>query len=166
MNEITVLAFFDEIVKIKEAGILRDVGMRILTKAKALPGAAAGAIDNAGKAVSSFSTPVDSLKRGWRMTTQDFGNMSGGQKGLLALGLMGSGHEALAKEDPLGQGRGRVERISTAVGDQLGGIIGTPFGITGGIVAGQIGRKAGSIVGKGLTAVGRSLKKPQPASTL
>ncbi len=173
MKTATILGFFDEFEKIKEASFMRDVGMKILSKArnapaammaaaKAVPGAAAGAVQNAGNAVSAFSTPVESFKRGLQMSTKDFSKMHSLQKGLMLTGLAGSAHEALAKEDPLRQGRGRVERAATAVGDQLGGIIGTPFGVTGGIVAGQIGRKAGKLVGKGAEAVHRSLKKPKP----
>lgn len=162
--------------KEKTAGLMTNLGTKILTKAKSLPrtalnaakslpGHARGSIQNAGSAVSAFSTPVDSFKKGLKMTTKDFGSMSKSQKGLLAVGLAGSTHEAVAKEDPLGKGRGRIERVATSVGDQLGGIIGTPFGITGGVVAGQIGRKAGSLVGRGAEAVQRSFKKPQPAPT-
>ena len=173
MNTATYLAFVDELEKIattKEAGLLRDIGMRIAKSsgnaARAARAGVQGGIQNAGNAVSAFSTPIDSLKRGLKASTTDFKSMGKMQKGLMGVGLLASGHEALAKNDPLGQGRGRIERASTAVGDQLGGLIGTPFGIAGGFVAGQIGRKAGSVVGKGIEAVRQSRKKPDapPAS--
>lgn len=175
MNSATYLAFFDEMEKIKEAGLLRDIGMRIVRTAKAAPGAAVqgmksipghvrGSIQNAGSTISAFGTPIDSFKKGWKATTTDFHQMGRGQKALLAMGFAGSAHEALAKNDPLGQGRGRIERAATAVGDQLGGIVGTPFGITGGIVGGQIGRKAGKAVGKGIQLL--VPKKSQPPATL
>lgn len=171
MNTATYLSFLDELEKIKEAGLIQNLGTRIrsapsaaLGLIKATPGAVRGGIQNAGSAVSAFSTPIDSLKRGWQTSVTDFGKMSPAMKGLAAMGLVTGGHEALAKDDPLRQGRSRTVRVGTAVGDQVGGLIGSPFGLAGGIVGGQIGRKAGGLVGKGVE-VARNLtkKKPQPA---
>lgn len=166
MKKETFDALTDELEKIgfqKEAGLLRDIGMRISKTVKSVPGHARGAVQNAGSTISAFSTPIDSVARGLKATTTDFHTLSNSQKALLGFGLAGSAHEALSKKDPLGQNRGRIERAATVVGDQLGGLVGTPFGLTGGLVGGQVGRKAGKVVGKGLEAIHRATKKPTPA---
>lgn len=173
MNVATYLSFFDELEHIKTAGLLQNVGMRIATKAKALPRAAmnmtkaapgelGGSIQNAGKAVGAFGTPVQSLKAGWKSTVTDFGKMDPKLKALMGLGLVAGGHEALSKTDPMGAGRGRGERVGAVVGDQLGGLIGSPFGFGGGVAGGLVGRKAGGLVGKGVD-LARGYKKPMPA---
>lgn len=169
MNAATYLSFLDELEKIKEAGLIQNLGTRIVSGVKAIPGAVKatpgvvqGGIRNAGSAVSAFATPIDSLKRGWQTSVTDFGKMPTWMKGLAVAGLATSAHEGLAKEDPLRMGRSRTERAVTAVGDQVGGLIGSPFGLAGGIVGGQIGRKAGSLVGKGIDAARKLTKKTQP----
>lgn len=169
MHAASISAFFDELGHIKTAGLMANVGMKILHTAKALPRniqqGAKGSIENAGKAVGAFSTPIKSLKEGARFTVKDFRSMGKVQKGLMGVGLVGSAHEALAKNDPLGKGRGRAERVGAAIGDQVGGLVGAPFGITGGIVAGQIGRKAGGTVGKGVDLMRKHHKSSAPPQT-
>jgi hypothetical protein len=167
MKPATYLAFLDELGRIKEAGLLQNLGTRITSGVKAVPGlikatpgAIQGGIQNAGHAIGAFSTPIQSFKRGWQTSVTDFGKMGLGMKALAVTGLVAGGHEALAKEDPLGQGRSRTQRVGTAIGDQVGGIIGSPFGLAGGLVGSQIGRKAGGLVGKGVE-VARNLKKKQ-----
>lgn len=176
MKTATYLAFLDELEKIsfaKEASFMTNLGTRIVNTAKAapraiggfaksLPGHARTGIQQAGQAVSAFGTPIESLKRGVTMTTKDFHSMSPAMKALMGIGLVGSAHEALSKTDPLGQGRERPERVGAAIGDQVGGLIGTPFGVAGSLVAGQIGRKAGGLVGKGVGAVSKLRQKNQP----
>lgn len=169
MRPATYLSFLDELSRIKEAGLLQNLGTRITSGVKAVPGlikatpgAIQGGIRNAGSAVSAFATPIDSLKRGWQTSVTDFGKMSPAMKGLAAVGLVTGGHEALAKEDPLRQGRSRTVRVGTAVGDQVGGLIGSPFGLAGGLVGSQIGRKAGGLVGKGVEMARRLKKSPPP----
>ncbi len=149
MNATTFLAFQDEIAKIalsKSAGLLRDVGTRIISSTK-------GGIRNVGNSIGAYATPVESFKRGWKATTTDFGSMSKAQKGLMAVGLATGGHEALSKNDPLGKNRGRIERIGAVAGDQLGGIVGAPFGLAGGMAAGLVGRKIGGTIGKGIDKI-------------
>lgn len=169
MHAATLNGLFDELEKMKTAGILSNVGTKILNTAKSLPrnlkNGVQGSIQNAGKAVGSFATPIQSLKDGANFTVKDFKSMGKVQKGLMGFGLAASAHEALSKNDPLNKGRGRAERVGAAIGDQVGGLMGAPFGITGGIVAGQIGRKAGGMVGKGVGLLRSRPKDPAPPTT-
>lgn len=160
MNITTFRAF------VKEASILQNVGMRIMRTAKAIPGHIRGGIQNAGSTVSAFSTPIDSLKRGVKATFSP--DMPAWQKSLAGIGLVTGAAEVAPKEDPLRQGRSRFERATTAVGDQVGGLIGAPFGLVGGIVGSQIGRKAGMLTGKGAEGAAKLLKrkKEEPAPAL
>lgn len=166
MNAISLQAFFDELGAMqKEAGIVANLGTKMLHVAKGGArwgaGKTQGSIKNLGNSIAAFSTPVDSVKRGWKATTTDFKTLKPWQKLGLPVGLALDAAEAAPKEDPLKQGRGRVERVGGAIGSQVGGLIGTPFGLTGGIAAGLIGKKIGGTVGK----VGdhlRGYKKPAP----
>lgn len=173
MSPATYLAFFDELRQIKTAGLLQNVGMRIATTAKsaprvalnyvkAVPGEIGGGIQNAGKGIGAFGTPVQSLKAGWRTSVSDFGKMDPTMKALMGFGLLTSGHEAISKDDPIpGKNRGRVERVGAAVGDQVGGLMGSPFGFGGSAAASMVGRKAGGLAGKGVDLI-RGRKKPTP----
>jgi hypothetical protein len=167
MRAATYMAFLDELGKIKEAGMMSNLGTKILTSAKGagryLKNETQGGIINAGKAVASWANPVNSFKKGLHTTIHDTKSMSVPMKALMGVGLLSSAHEATAKNDPMGKGRGRAERIGAALGDQVGGVMGAPFGIAGGLVSSQIGRKAGGVVGKGVDLLRRP--KPQPTAT-
>ena len=163
MNIVTMRSF------VKEAGLLQNIGMRIAKKSTSAVRAAAHftqeGIQNAGSAVSAFATPVDSFKKGVKATFDP--KMPAWQKGALGIGALSGVAEVAAKEDPLRQGRSRIERASTVAGDQIGGIIGAPFGLAGGVVGSQIGRKAGMLVGKGAEGASKLLKrkkKEEPSS--
>lgn len=169
MNAATIQAFFNELSSMeKKAGIVSNIGTKILRTAKAgvkaAPGwaknEAQGSIRNLGNTVGAFATPGQSIANGWKATTKDFGKMSPAMKALMIGGVGLDAHEALAKKDPTGQNRGRVERVGASVGSQVGGLIGTPFGITGGVAGGLIGRKIGGTVGK-LGDKARGYKKPK-----
>lgn len=179
MNAVTINAFFDELLVLeKQAGVVSNLGTKILRTAKAgvkaVPGVVKGApawagkhaketVQNLGNSISAFGTPVESLKKGWKATTTDLRSMPNWQRALMVGGVVADGHEALAKKDPTGHDRGRVERVGASVGSQVGGLIGTPFGATGGLAAGLIGRKIGGTVGK-LGDFARGYKKPLPAA--
>lgn len=179
MKAATIQAFFSELAVIeKKAGVVSNIGGRILnvaqagvrsmgSTARAAPtwaqGHVQGSIRNLGNTVHAFGTPIQSAKAGLKMTTKDFKNLGPGMKALMLGGAGMDAYEALAKNDPTGKGRGRVERVGASVGSQVGGLIGTPFGITGGVAAGLIGRKIGGTVGKIGDAV-RGYKKPLPAT--
>lgn len=203
MRPATYLAFFDELEKMgsdsvkddllrallgkpgvfllahqdqkkKQAGLIQNLGTRIVSgvraapkvvadAVRATPGAVQGGIQNAGKAVGAFATPLQSAKAGWKMSVTDFKQMKPWMKGLMGLGLVSSAVEVGSKNDPMGQGRSRLNRGITAAGDQVGGLIGTPFGLAGGLVGGQIGRKAGGLVGKGVDRLrGYQAQQPSP----
>lgn len=165
MRAATYMAFLDELGKIKEAGMMSNLGTKILTSAKGagrfLKDQTQGGIRNAGSAISSFATPVEAFKKGLHTTIHDAKSMSKPMKAMMALGLVGSVHEATSKNDPMGKGRGRAERVGAALGDQVGGVMGAPFGLAGGLVSSQIGRKAGGLVGKGVDL----LRRPKPQLT-
>lgn len=189
MNTATYLAFVDELEKISSGGVsedllramlgkagilflkprapkekqssmMRDLGTRIVAGAKAAPRVLQGGIENAGKAVGAFATPVQSAKAGWKMSVTDFKKMGPGMKALMGLGLVSSAAEIAPKNDPMGSGRSRLNRGITGVGDQVGGLIGAPFGLAGGLVGSQVGRKAGGLVGKGVDRL-RGYQAPQ-----
>lgn len=174
MNPATLQAFFNELGNIeKKASVISNVGGRILNVAKAgvkgvqaTPGFlqhhAKDTVKNVSGAIGAFGAPTESIRKGWNMTTKDFGKMSLPMKSLMAGGIALDAHEALAKNDPTGQGRGRVQRVGASVGSQVGGLIGTPFGVSGSVAAGLIGRKIGGTVGKAGDAI-RGYKKPQNA---
>lgn len=162
MNAATLMAFQNELEKIaffKSSGLLRDVGTRIISTAKSAKKITQGGVKNVGNAVGAFATPAESFKRGWKTTTTDFGSMSKPLKGMMALGLVTGGHEALSKDDPYGNNRGRAERVGAVAGDQLGGIVGAPFGLAGGVAAGMIGRKVGGTLGKGVDLLRKSKER-------
>lgn len=148
---------------------------------------------NIGNTLKGFTTPVQSLKKGWEVGGWSQGGESrnmlaaglpvgargknwaggkgigrhlpGGKALTVATGLM-MAPEALKKEDPTGRGRSRAERIGSFIGNQAGGLIGTPYGLSGAIAGSLVGEGAGKVVGKAFNKItGKKKKKPEQAAT-
>lgn len=150
------IAFLDELEKI--SGVVDWMKARPAAVAKGLRGAGT----NVGNAVASFATPKASLKRGWDATWRPGGKpLHPLFKGLMAYGAYNDVKQTMPGQDPTGQGRSRIHRGLTAVGSQAGGIIGAPFGLTGGMAASMIGSKAGDLAGRAVDRV-RGFRREQP----
>jgi hypothetical protein len=156
MNRITITAFFDEMYKIKEASMLRNVGSGLLNFGKKVG-------NNVSNTVKGFGSPIDSMKAGLQDATA--GATTGRRvfnTGMMGLGAAITLPEAVSAEDPSGEGRSRVERMSGWVGDQAGSLIGSPHGwVSGQLVGGMSGRLVGSTVGKAVDKV-RGYEPPKP----
>lgn len=106
-------------------------------------GAGAVRSDLAGLA-NAAKTPVSSFKSGLSST---FSRKSPGTSALNAASVVLGAPEAFAKEDILGLGRSRLQRMTGYVGEQAGNIIGSRFGVAGNMIGGMGGRAIGSAVG-------------------
>lgn len=149
---ITLSAFIDEMDKIKEAGAMKDIGDGALGLGKAV-------VNNARNTFTAFKNPIKSLGSGLSQADGFWGKASVG------MGAAMTAPEAFSKEDPTGEGRSRVERSASWVGDQVGGLIGAAphagvWGQIGGsLIGGMVGRTAGKLTGKAVDAV-RGYKSP------
>lgn len=141
--------------KKKQAGFMQNIGTRIAT---GIPRAGA----NVGNTMKTmFTHPVQGVKAGFKATTSDLKGKPLLTSMLAASTAMGV-NDLRKKEDPTGQGRSRASRAVGFVGDQAGGLIGAPFGISGSIAGSVVGKKIGDTVGKGIDKV-RGYKKKAPA---
>lgn len=111
---------------------------------------------NVGKTVRDFRTPIKSMKAGWHSDNR-FGKA-------LTLGAAGmDAHDALRKEDPTGQNRGRGQRVGAAIGNTAGGLIGLRHGMfSGGIAGSALGSAIGGGVGRVGDRVARVRRPVQP----
>ena len=147
-------SFLDEMEKISVS--MQGMG----NWAKAVPGRlgnfVAGGAENVGRTVGAFATPVKSLKRGWHETWNPPGGTMFGkwdrpiQAGLLGMQVIGDAKMVAHPVDQSGQGRSRLHRLSTAIGNTAGGFIGLPHGMAGSMAGGLIGGTIGDRVGKGI----------------
>jgi hypothetical protein len=142
MNNIMLAAFIDEVEKIKEAGgLIKNLGDGAMGLGKAV-------VRNARNTLKGFSTPVDSIREGLASNKSLFA------KTMLGTNAIMTAPQAFSSQDPSGMGKSRVERASSWLGDQAGGLIGAKHGIlTGPIVGATVGRTIGKTTGKTLDAV-------------
>lgn len=98
--------------------------------------------------------PIQGIKKGWRTQT---GTMGVASKALFGLGAYSGGKAALAKDDPSGKGRSKVERTGRFLGSTALGVIGLshyralggiPVGIAAGIAGEEVGGLGGKVVDK------------------
>lgn len=170
MNDDTLNAFQDELEKIaiNWSGMGRVFGGA--ARRVAVP--AAKQVNRAGKPLKKkfwkevgqnvkntakgFKNPIKSVKRGWNSDGgwtgkgKVTGKLPIGGKSLTVAGGLMSAPEAFSKEDPTGQGRSRAHRITKWVGNQTGGLIGAPYGLSGSLVGSIAGELGGHAVGKSL----------------
>jgi hypothetical protein len=171
MNRMMTLAFLDEMSKIAEAITCKGCGKKkdlrmgycfdCVTKKEKTSGfmanlggritsTIAGMGANAGNALQQFYThPVQALGKGLKATVSGHPAQTALYAGMLGLGV----HDLAKKVDPTGGGRSRLHRTSEFVGDQVGSLIGTPFGFTGQLAGGMTGKKIGDLAGKGIDKV-------------
>lgn len=161
MNAVMLRAFRSELQK--EAAFMRDVGMNI------------------GNTLKGFTTPVQSIKKGWQsggwMMSGDapgaglplkpggvmdrISKYLPGAKTMTLASSAAMAPEAFRKEDPAG--RSRTERVSRLVGNTAGGLIGTPYGLSGAIAGSILGEVGGGLVGKGMNKLkGKKAPKKEP----
>lgn len=176
MNPVSIQAFFDELsVMEKDAGVISDLGTKILRKA----GPAARAVgrymhkgwNTGGNATGRFQgwmgagREAASGRAGKAFeTVSSLGGLTRylpvGPKSLtVGFGALGA-NNALKKEDPAGQGRSRTERIGSLIGGTAAGIAGGNMGILGSMATGIAGDYVGGRIGRAI-----SKRKPptQPA---
>lgn len=154
--------------KRKTAGFMANVGSRIANTAKTVGGAVGGALskgwhygsDVPGKGWLGTGAQIseamkkpgvmNALGRGFEHATSLGGATKYLPVGTKSLTLIGGAmdlHQGLKKEDPTGQGRSRVERLSGAAGGTLAGLAASPLGLkalpigmAAGWAAGRLGR--------------------------
>jgi hypothetical protein len=103
---------------------------------------------NIGGAIGAFATPVKSLQKGWNATWTPGGKpLHPAYKALMGYGLITGARDVAMKNDPSGRGHSRTRRALRFAGDQLGGVIAAPFGLTGGLVGSLGGAKVGDLAG-------------------
>jgi hypothetical protein len=113
---------------------------------------AEGVGKNVGGAAVAFTTPKKSFAKGWDATWHPE-RLPGGQplhpvfRGLMGYGLLTGLRDVAVKEDPAGKGHSRVRRALRFAGDQAGGIISAPFGLSGGMLGAMAGGKVGDLAG-------------------
>lgn len=156
----SILSFLDEMQFIaspglrKESGVMRNVGEWSLKQARGI----GKDIHGAAKA---FGSPTKGVSEGAKFIHNDFKSANPFWKAMTAYGLVSGAPEALAKEDPSGQGRSRLNRMTRFAGAQAGNVIGAPYGFVGGTLASLAGEGAGAMIGKGIDkARGIKLKRP------
>lgn len=132
--------------KKKHAGFMQNVGTRISNSVS-------GAGRNVGGAMQQmFAHPIQGIQRGAVETVKGLKGhpiLTAAILGGTALGI----HDLSKKEDPSGAGRSRTHRAAEFIGDQAGSLIGAPFGFTGSIAGGMMGKKIGDVTGKAIDAV-------------
>lgn len=158
------IAFLDELEKISF-----DVGGHAAAAASRFGrGAnrfAEGVGKNLGGAAMAFTTPRKSFAKGWDATWHPE-RLPGGQplhpifKGLMGYGLLTGLRDVAVKEDPAGKGHSRVRRALRFAGDQAGGIISAPFGLSGGMFGSMAGGKVGDLAGAAVDKL-RGYRAPQ-----
>lgn len=161
MNNTIMSAFLNEMIQIKEAGsIIRNLGEghfvnKVLT--------------NVVNTTKAFGTPVQSFKTGIQSSISSTPGSrfftSGTNKALLVGGAALGAPEAFAKEDPTDQGRSRSERTALWAGDQVGGIIGAPHGLTGTLTGTMLGRLGAKAAYKGYSKV-KGFNDVAPGATM
>jgi hypothetical protein len=151
--KLPVDSFLDELLLIKEAGIIRDIGSSILEGAKNAP-------YNVGRAAGAFTAPIHHGSAGLKAEVEAFKNAGPLWKGWQAYDLAKRLGAATSKEDPDGKGRSRVHRVLEGVGSQAGGWVARPFGLVGGMAGTNIGSRVGGAIGKGIDKV-RGYRPPE-----
>ena len=141
-----------------DMGWAGSVGQRTLDWGKRH---AMGAAKNVGEAAAAWTKPRESLSKGWKETWRPGGQpLHPAWKALMGYSLLTGAQQALPKKDPTGMGHSRIRRTARLVGDQVGGIMGAPFGFWGGTASSMIGSKIGDTAG---AAVDRLRgHRPQP----
>src|SRR5690606_3146949 len=162
MEKVSTLSFLDELDKISfdVGGYLRNAGSRV---SKWALNHAEGIGDNVGNAAVAFATPRESLKKGWDATWTPGGKpLHPIYKGLMGYSLLTGLRDVAYKNDPSGRGHSRLRRATRFLGDQAGGIMAAPFGLTGGIFGSVVGGKAGDMMGSAIDKL-RGYRPNQPA---
>lgn len=154
---ISFSSFVDEVEKIKEAGVLRDVGSAFVRTAR-------GVGKNLAGSAGTITRPVQALKEGVRATADSM--KTPGWEGKVNTALLVGGTAAmlpsvLRKEDSSGDGASRLARGTRYAGGTIGSLMTAPFGLTGGIAGGIAGDVAGKYVGKAIDKA-RGFRRPQP----
>lgn len=179
MNSITFSSFSNEITKIafleKAANILIDALKDGWHGTKDNPqhwmgrGVQMGPVRSATGSIVGGAENFKPIGRFGRMG-QRISSLGGltkylpvGGKALTALPLALGAREALAKQDPTGRERGRLERATGLVGNTVGGLMGSALAMKAvpksGILAPMLGGIAGGIVGE--KAVSLPFRKAQ-----
>ena len=156
MNNATFRGFLDEVGKIKKAGILRNVGTRIVHTLKPV-GELMRKGWNTGGNKSGFAPGwfrAGKEGKGIYESVTSLGGLTGhlpvGPKSMtVGFGALGA-KDALKKEDESGQGRSRAERIGSLVGSTTAGIAGGAMGLPGAIATGIAGDFAGGRIGRAI----------------
>lgn len=115
---------------------------------------------NVTDAVKSFASPVKSFQRGMRFVKRDSRNALG--KALLVGGTAMGLPTVLAKHDPTGENRSHLRRGLEFAGGEIGGIMGSPFGLSGAMTASTIGSVMGNRAGALVDRM-RGYGRPAPA---
>lgn len=157
----SVLSFLDEMqkiasVKTKEAGAMRDLSNWTLKQGR-------GVRRNVYWASKRMIHPMEGMAHGLKFIKRDLTNPHTNPfwKAMIAYGFVSGAPEAFAKEDPTGAHRSRLNRMTRFTGAQVGNIIGAPYGMVGGTLAGLAGEAAGAVLGNGIDRVrGLRLHKP------
>jgi hypothetical protein len=189
MDDALLDGFRDEMEKIAAGGgFVRGVfnaakkGVRKM-RGKPPEGFFEGVANNVKNTAKAFKTPGRSMKEGWEYGAGKGGGWVGngkitgklpvGPKSLTVAGGALALPEAVAEEDPTGQGRSRAHRMVRWAGSQAGGLVGTPHGLSGAIVGGVVGEGAGAMAGRALDRLRRppvgprqSLVMPQSGGNL
>lgn len=127
------------------------------------------AMTQAGKGIGALTTPKQSWKQGLDLAWNPE-SIAGGKahpaetmlwRGLMASQLGGGVLGLMSKEDPTGRGHSRLRRGLRMVGEQAGGIMGSPHGFWGGLAASMVAGKAGDSVGAALDRL-RGYRRHQP----
>ena len=153
----------------KDAAFLQNVGNRIVSFSR-------GVGENIGQGVyNTVVSPGAGLKEGWKHTLHHptEGMLSSFRKGgshlgkVMAVGMVAGtamgANDLRKKNDPSGQGRGRMERVGEFAGQTLGGITGAPHHIMGGLAGMYAGGKILGGVGKAADkAYALVRRKPAP----
>lgn len=149
-------SFSDELEKISSLGSMAS------SAGKWMQGQYRGVLNNAAKTIGGFKNPIQSIKRGWNHPTHKWDPKNwktyGGVPMTVATTALDA-HSAVKKEDPTGQGRSRLERVGTAIGNFGGGMIGQPHGVTGSLLGSAIGRGVGKRVGQAANFTTNQLRR-------
>ena len=153
-------AFIDEVEKIKEAGFLQNVGSFVSRHAQ-------GIGKNLAGTAGTVLRPGQAMREGMKATVDSMKTPGWGGKINTALLVGGTGlmiPSVVKKEDPSGQGASRIARGARFAGGTIGGIMATPFGLSGGIAGGIAGDAVGKRVGSAIDRVRGLRKTPAQAA--
>jgi hypothetical protein len=157
----TLQSFFSEMTKIS-AGIMLNVGPPIRLASGAAK-AVRGAAGDIGHTFQAMAHPGAGMKAGWKQTVEDVRTGHPVMTGLFVAGTGYDAYNAMKKQDPSGENRSRLARLSQAAGSFGGGVMGAPHGLVGGVVGSLAGEQMGRMVGRGIDAArGRRRVSPQP----